>query len=714
MAPLPEIAGIPPILVAQAGSATVPRPSGIPKPTTRGVTPPAAPTIAAPASNDWLGQARALAKRLIVAADRDAVRADVALLTEDQRKEIEKALPTLVASDSTLTAQAYRLRRIIRFVRHAPAAARRPPGSSSTLTGGVEVPGKQGRSATRAPTVASGTVTFKTGVDIHSGQPASGGYSLAYAGAPGSADDLRWLQFIWRMVDVDLVGTSARLTSSPLRLRTDTKAGKPFVLTTDLLHVRWVVDSTVWAKSAFYEEATQRTADKLTLFDAPSTILGGDKATNLFANRRTSSGEVLDHPPKRAIEHFAAATYLIQGMNVLYRADIHLTWEFTGVTPADPALASGDPPTWGIVDELAPAHRAALARHYPEVDYLPGDLMPAPELPDDFDPIPELNDAGWAGTMTPLARVSQVADLVNARLAPCVTGTGETSIRSLSNDVKSGDGAALPEGQRLLPGLNWVPKLPADGQCGYLDGPTYRNPDMPAERTSPLPDVAIKIGGSAIQLGSVIRPKTALVATMRHEMLHATHDELAIRWLASWQDELTTLTFDQWLVGKRTTGRPSKAERSYVATGVTKNKIATEILAYTEGLVATLPFLPPVIVFDSHLLKEELWPGAVLSLHGLRDVYPHRDGPETDKTAMEDAVRDRLRTAICVLTGAQRAAVRTWADYLLHVTMRSYQMIAAPTADQVTMITTLASDFGLVDDYVTTLLEVEKACPAAA
>ena len=712
MAPLPEIPAIPPIVVMQAGSTTVPAAPGVAAPATPAVTPPATPSIGTPAPTNWPARAEALATQLGQTNGLSNVRTAIANLLEPDRAAIEAALPALAVGHPNLTTQAYLLRRIIRFARHGPANPRQPP-VAMTGTGGVAVQGKQNRAVASAAAVSGGTVTFKTGVNIGTGRPASGGYTLEYSGGFRSAINLRWLQFIWRMVEVDLAGTGARLTHSPLRVRSDNPSTlKPLVLTTDPAHPRWAVDTTRGAKSAFYEEVTRRTPNELTLFDAPDAFLSTSGMAKTFFTTGTSHlGEALTKPPRRIVDHFRAATYLIEGMDVLYRADIHLTWEFTSVTAPAPKLSTKDPPRWSIVDTLDPEHRAVLERYYPEVDYLPGDLMTAPMPLDEFEAIPELLDADWATGSNHKARLSQVAELARARLVPSVLETGEASIRALSRDVKSGQGAGMPPNMTVVPGLNWSPTLGADGETGYLNGQIYLNPDIPIKRTDPVPGIAMKFGTSAFEMASTVRPKSVAVATMRHEMLHAAHEELAVDWLLAWRDELTTDAFDHWLLSQPRARRPTLVERSYVATGVTRNRIATEILAWTEGIAATLPFLPTPIVFDQHLLKQELWPGAVMSLHGIRPFYRNRTGPETDGASMEAAVEERLQSAICVMTSAQRAAVRMWIDFFLHVQVQAYAMVPTLTPQHVTMIALLDGDFRQIVDYLTTIQTVEKACP---
>ena len=708
MAPLPEVPAIPPIVVMQAGTATVPATPGVAAPAPPAVTPPATPAIATPSPTDWPGRAKALVAMLGHANGLSNVRTAVANLTEAEKTAIEAALPAFVVANPTLAAQAYLLRRLIRSARHGPSNPRQPPRAMTGM-GGVIVKGMQNRAVVGAPAVFRGTVTFKTGVNIGTGRPASAGYSLEYAGGLGSTNNVRWLQFIWRMVEVDLTGTGARLTHSPLRIRSDNPSTlTPIVLTTDPKHPRWAVDTTLWAKSAFYEEVTSRTPSELTLFDAPDDLAGTSRlAKTYFTDGKSHLGEVLAKPPRRIVDHFRAATYLVQGINVLYRADIHLVWEFTSVSPPAPKLSTKDPPRWSIVDKLDPQHRAVLERYYPEADYLPGDLMSAPVPLDEFEPIPDLQEAGWASAANHMARLSHVAELARARLIPSVVKTGEAIIPALATDVKSGQTG-------LDPGLNWTPALSAEGETGYLNGPIYLNPEIPIDRAAPVPGIALKFGTSAFEMASTVRPKSVAVATMRHEMLHAAHAELAVGWLLAWRDELTVETFDQWLLRKLGTGRPTLAERSYVATGVTRNRIATEIFAYTEGVVATLPFLPMPIAFDQHLLKQELWPGAVMSLHGIRPFYPNRHGPETDGATMEDAVEARLLSAICVMTTAQRAAVRAWVDFLLNFEARSYAIVPTLTQQHVTVIAMLAKEFHQIDDYLTMIQTVEKDCPPSA
>ena len=221
-------------------------------------------------------------------------------------------------------------------------------------------------------------------------------------------------------------------------------------------------------------------------------------------------------------------------------------------------------------------------------------------------------------------------------------------------------------GGALKPGLNYAselrskfPDAPA-GETGYLDSSdTYHNPDLPAERDGALPRIVIVLGPNAFDRG-----KAHALATLRHEMAHAQHEQLALRWLARWRTEPTTASFKDWLsdASPREASVGGGSRRTSSGTG--GGTVATEMLAWAEGLVTSLPFTPTV---DAALLESDArYPSTVAALRGA--------GKQFNLLGARDDVAqsglDRIRRVCCnVLTTVQRERLIAWIDVLVDPSM---------------------------------------------
>jgi hypothetical protein len=209
-------------------------------------------------------------------------------------------------------------------------------------------------------------------------------------------------------------------------------------------------------------------------------------------------------------------------------------------------------------------------------------------------------------------------------------------------------------------GLNYDAGLSAQGETGFVDPKgAYHNPVMPADRDPERPQVVMTLSNSAFQFGkAVLREKAYSVATLRHEMRHATSAELAIGWLLRWRDDFADLLFDQWLASEKTLSGP---DRALVFSYIDKSSIApTELLAWTEGFVTALPFLPASPTLD--LLKDkDRWPAAVSELEGAGKLYDLQRSDPVGKAALA-----RIHRVVCsVLTPDQRTTMIKWLKALL-------------------------------------------------
>ncbi len=200
------------------------------------------------------------------------------------------------------------------------------------------------------------------------------------------------------------------------------------------------------------------------------------------------------------------------------------------------------------------------------------------------------------------------------------------------------------------------------GQTGFVDPKGgYHNPVMPNDRYAERPKVVMTLSSSAFEWGKgpILREKAYSVATLRHEIMHATHAELAIGWLLRWRDDFTDLSFDQWLASEKALSGPDRAlVLSYVDNGIAL--YPTELLAWTEGFVTALPFLPAAPSLA--LLKDkDRWPAAVSELEGAGKFYDSQRSNPVGKAALA-----RIHTAVCrFLTPGQRTAMIKWLKALL-------------------------------------------------
>jgi hypothetical protein len=575
--------------------------------------------------------ARALAKKLQANKRSDVVRELQALQPADLTALEAAAWRVLQPPD------AEQLRRVILFV-GVPAPTNQSVVSITPRTG-VEV--------TKAGfKVGAGAVTVHTGLTVDAGiaGKSDSAYALKYTGT--DASEMRWLQFAWREVVPEYAVRGGKPTRVPARRKLE-HSGQIYHLTTDPVKPQWNTD-TGTSRSPFYEQDTtvNRSANELTLVDYPSPMA-------------TLVGELFGDPtrtPSRVVSRFHAATYLVKGMEILYRADVELTWEFTSARNSTlKSSAAGK-----LTKQLEGAHRTRLVIQFPNFAYLPGPVVDAPEREQPFDivrdiaPTGSLTEAEWADPKRSIqekfADIAQLADAYN--LIDSVTGTTPLSITMTGK---------IP-GATLKPGLNFTselrthfPDAPA-GETGFLDAKgAYHNPKLPVERTGPLPKVVIILGPNAFT-----RTKAHGLATLRHEMEHARHEQLALGWLARWRDEQPVASFPDWLANQVKAKKLGALDAAVIGSFTGGTTVATEVLAWTEGLVTSLPFIPAV---DVSLIEiDAKYPAAIKGLQGAGKNFTLLSSSKE----LTQAALDRIRDVCCrVLTQLQRDRLVAWIDLLL-------------------------------------------------
>jgi hypothetical protein len=638
--------------------------------------PPAAPVLPSPPI-PGTSDPRAIVRRLVTMMKGDKS-ADVLssvtnLASSQQTKELEEALIDELTQDE-LTKYGYELRRVIRFVLAKDAGIiTGKNGTPFTVSAGQE----------QVTRLVDGVVKLNTAVKLTTGyaRDSREAYTISFE---GPADNMHWLQFIWRQMTAVYPPSAAGSKSREVKIKMrQNHAGRAYLLTTDENRPRWTTDGAIKDRP-FYEEGTtvKRTSNKLMLADDPSR--GEGQVAPLFNSAI---------PPDKCISTFHAATYLIKDIKVLYRADVELHWTIRKqkVGPAG-WIAYGR-----VANQFDAAHRAALALQFPAFDYLPGPLIEAPVPRDEFDPVSLVDPliTGWAPGRTPLQRYETAAAIGKANLI---------------EDVED-DPLKINQGNPKQ-GLNYLPTLGNPGQTGYIDEKAkFHNPDLPAERFAARPKVAIILGDQAFIWGTAPpggkapneREKAYSIATMRHEMAHAAHNMMAIGWLLKWRDELTKTKFQDWLSGEKKAKRITEVDFELVSTGLPPNTLGpTEALAWTEGFVTALPFLPTQPDLAS-LLKKEVWPAAISELEGILKYYENLKSDEVQK-----AVKRRIETGICgVLRKDEKETLIKWIKFLLEL-----EKLSPKTSDENKAVADLETYFSKNKMFLKEIRKIAQNCPA--
>jgi len=158
-------------------------------------------------------------------------------------------------------------------------------------------------------------------------------------------------------------------------------------------------------------------------------------------------------------------------------------------------------------------------------------------------------------------------------------------------------------------------------------------------------------------------------------MQHVQQAAYAIGWLLKWQDDLTALGFESWLK----TQKLSTVDNLIVEGFINNDLRAIETLAWTEGLVTAIPFLP--VSIDANLLKvKEHWPAALTALRGAGGKYISLNRQQAD---VKRAAIDRIRHFLCgFATQAQRDTFIKW----LNTVMNLAKIPPAPDAETIKVV----------------------------
>jgi hypothetical protein len=198
------------------------------------------------------------------------------------------------------------------------------------------------------------------------------------------------------------------------------------------------------------------------------------------------------------------------------------------------------------------------------------------------------------------------------------------------------------------PGLNYFNDLGVPGITGYIDATGNFTPTLPVTK-SDVPAVAIVLGSNAFD-----RDRAFALSTLRHEMRHAIHFENAIDQLQAWQRSGGGKGFEPWLESRRM----SAVERALLKERIAGTRENTEVLAWMEGVITGLPFLPSGPGLGKLIPN---YPVAIAQLLGAGKFYVASSTSDAVKTlALEN-----IQGYCCgELDAAQRQTLAAWVSFL--------------------------------------------------
>jgi hypothetical protein len=143
-----------------------------------------------------------------------------------------------------------------------------------------------------------------------------------------------------------------------------------------------------------------------------------------------------------------------------------------------------------------------------------------------------------------------------------------------------------------------------------------------------------------------------VLATLRHELAHAEHDQMILGWLAKWRAAGHGADFGAWMRRQKV----SPVDLALVRTGTAGNRVNTELLAHVEGFAAVFDKTPPP---SAAMILKSMLPHAIDELRG---------AAETGWTGVDEAVKTaaakRLADYYNGLDAAKQSLLRDWLFYL--------------------------------------------------
>ena len=163
--------------------------------------------------------------------------------------------------------------------------------------------------------------------------------------------------------------------------------------------------------------------------------------------------------------------------------------------------------------------------------------------------------------------------------ADLATQLGATVIRDVAGTGAKDITDALTV-DRVKPGLNLVSRGISKGRCWYIEGGKPVN-KLTVSAQGPLPQVAIGVAPSIF----VADNKAFALATVRHEIEHGAHRQMAVDWMQKWRKANAPGDFRIWL-GTQDIAQADRQLIGELAEGEVKN---TEVLAHLEGFITAFP-----------------------------------------------------------------------------------------------------------------------------
>jgi hypothetical protein len=252
--------------------------------------------------------------------------------------------PLAAAVQATMPGWSDNLYRTIRFVAHGPAAHTNESQFTYVTQGTLE----------NEADVGGGHVQIRTEPTVqaigHGNRRIAHGYTMDYHGP--DAPRTRWLQFIWREIEATHPQRGTYKVSGAI-----TTSGGTYALTTDPDQPSYNTDAAPGSPTPFYEESGghNRTAEATTMWDHPSSM-------DHLVQAQFAAGAT------RVVSRAHFNTWLIRDMEVLYRVQLNVVWDYT--TRREPPRAQSVAAA-GPASALEPRMRARLIAQYPNFDYLP-------------------------------------------------------------------------------------------------------------------------------------------------------------------------------------------------------------------------------------------------------------------------------------------------------------------------------------------------------
>jgi hypothetical protein len=190
--------------------------------------------------------------------------------------------------------------------------------------------------------------------------------------------------------------------------------------------------------------------------------------------------------------------------------------------------------------------------------------------------------------------------------ADLATQLGTAGLR----DVEGTDEAHIHKAltiDEIRPGLNLVSRGLSKGRTYYVEDGKPVN-KLSATPTGPLPKVAVCLGPAVFVAGN----KAFALATLRHEIEHAVHNQMAVDWLQQWRQTGAKGDFRVWL-GEQAI---SQADRALVGERFDGFTVNTEVIAHLEGFITAFPLQdhekanPERSVYDQLMGVAEHWASA--------------------------------------------------------------------------------------------------------